>query len=453
MRKFFNGSVGISAGKIKKALAAAALAVCVCMTPTLAVSAADNEIRLEANGSEAVLELCFPQAAAEEIASLQVSVSVRASSDGVNMEFVPDSGLSSKIVESRYHSDTGVLNIYLAGTDALFSSSGSLTVGTVRISAVGSSPVSASVDVVRDSVRFVRDGELVSPGSGIDYPASVSISAAGQSSPGTPAPVYPSYPTWNYFPNITVSTPDSDNTGNGTDDIWGPDTDTDADIGEELYDDPAAEDTDTFGENVAPPDTTALLDAISRADDYRKSDYTDSSYENLEEAVSSAEKLISDPNSTQDDIDEALLEIENAIGMLTLRNDIPSGAEGYGGNDGQNTDSGAYNGVSGENGGAELPGYNIDGQPQDGNGDVQNGNNGSGGNNGQTPQDGNIVNASDGALPVGAQLTEDGDSSKNTALRIIVPAVIAIAAAAAAAAVIVLKKKGEKKSSDGTRFK
>lgn len=82
-----------------------------------AYAAESNEIRLESNGGEAVLELYFPQAAAEEIASMQVSVSVKANSDSVDLEFIPDSGLSSKIVESRYKNDTGILNIYLAGTE------------------------------------------------------------------------------------------------------------------------------------------------------------------------------------------------------------------------------------------------------------------------------------------------------------------------------------------------
>ncbi|MDE5576804.1 MAG: hypothetical protein K2J11_05415 [Oscillospiraceae bacterium] len=117
MSMFNKKSVGISAGIMKKMLSAAALIICCIMPLTISASAAEvNEIKLEANGSEASLELYFPQAAAEGIASMQMSVYVAANSDSVDLEFIPDSGLAAKIVESRYQSDTGMLNIYLAGT-------------------------------------------------------------------------------------------------------------------------------------------------------------------------------------------------------------------------------------------------------------------------------------------------------------------------------------------------
>ncbi|MDE5858922.1 MAG: hypothetical protein K2H23_00795, partial [Oscillospiraceae bacterium] len=225
---------GIASGIMKKTLSAAALIICCVMPLTISASAANNEIKLEANGSEASLELYFPQAAAEEIASMQISVYVAANSDSVDLEFIPDSSLSSKIVESRYQSDTGTLNIYLAGTEALFSSSGYTKVGRIRISTSASSAASASVEVVKDSVRFVRSGELISPDSDTDYPAAVNITTSWQSSPGTSNPSYPNYPnysTGNYFPNIStldsvvnnridtdeIRRPVQDNSDNGTD--------------------------------------------------------------------------------------------------------------------------------------------------------------------------------------------------------------------------------------------
>ena len=440
MSMIFNKkSVGTAAGKIKKMLTAAALIVCCIMPLSIGVSAAENnEIELEANGSEASLELYFPQAAAEETASMQVSVSVRASSDNVDLEFIPDSGLAAKIVESRYQSDKGILNIYLAGTKALFSSSGSAKVGIIKISTSGSSAASAVVEVVEDSVKFVRSGELVSPDGDIDYPASVTVTASGQSSPGTSDTAYPdysnypNYPAVNYFPNIPVLPADYnsryDNSETRKPVPDDSDTEPDSDFRDDQYDYAALEEQDTVGENMNPPDTSSLLDALSRADDYRRTDYTESSYDDLKDAVNKAEELVSDPYATQDEIDEAQLNIENAIGMLRLRNDIPSGADG--GNFGYN-----------EYGQGDQPFY----------GD----NNSYGGNSGgvHAAQDGNIVNASDDAQSVYADDPFSGNENgnKNFALRVIV--IAAIAVAAATAAIIVLKKANKKKDADGNHFK
>ncbi len=145
-------------GKIKKLSSVmAALLFCI-LTLTVGASAeAVNKIELKARGSEAQITIDFPQAAAEEIASLQLSLSLDVSSDKAEIEFIPDSGLTAKIIESRYHSDTGILNIYLAGTEAIFSSS-PLSIGIVKISGSASS---ATVNIVKDSVKFVRGGELI----------------------------------------------------------------------------------------------------------------------------------------------------------------------------------------------------------------------------------------------------------------------------------------------------
>lgn len=443
MSTFFNNSRTAAAGateKIKKLFGAAALMIFFGMSLTLNVSAAENnEIRLESNGGEAVLELYFPQAAAEEISSMQVSVSVKANSDSVDLEFIPDSGLSSKIVESRYQNDTGILNIYLAGTEALFSSSDFTAVGRIKISTRGNNAVSAAVEVVRDSVKFVRDGEIVFPDNNTDYPASVSITALGQFSPVVPDPVYPDRPSGNYFPNITVSTPtDSEhNDYSDTDEILnsdqgGEDTVYGEDSSFEL------EEQDQIGENLNPPDMSALLDALARAESYRKTDYTESSYNDLIDAVDDAKDIISDPNATQDEIDEALLNIENSIGMLKPVNDIPSGAEGYGGSDDTDMNSGVNNGTSGE---ASISGS---GQGEQSSGGENAGHDGNG-NDVQTSQGGNIVNASDGSQPYGGDpFTENGESSKSPVLKMIV--IAAVAAVAAVAAMIFLKRLKNKKS-------
>lgn len=450
MSMFFNGKTVV---KIKKVSVSAALMFLFIMFLTIGVSAAEvNEIKLEANGSEASLELYFPQAAAEGVASMQVSVSVTANSDGIDLEFIPDGNLAAKIVESRYRSGTGTLNIYLAGTEALFSSSEFTKVGRVKVTASGSNAASASVEVVKDSVKFVRSGELVSPDSDTDYPAPVTLTALGQSSSGTVDPVYPDYPTGNYFPNITVSTGDNNDRGN-TDrndrydaDEAGRPVHNDSDTGSDP--DVKLEEQDTVGENLNPPDTLPLLAALSRADGYKKNDYTESSYNDLKEAVDKANELVADPSATQDEIDEALLNIENAIGMLKLRNDIPSGAEGYGENNVAGIDGNSFfGGNNGDYLGDDE--YGQEGQPPYGNAE-QSGSNGSA----QAAQNGNAVNASDEAQPVynaDDPFSKTESSGKNPVLWIIV--VAAAAAVAAVAAVIVLKKSNKTNDADENHFK
>lgn len=137
------------------------LAVLICCILALTVSAsaaAINKIQLRASGSEAQITIDFPQAAAEGIASMQLSLSICVSNGTPEIEFIPDSRLSAKIAESRYHSETGVLNIYLAGSEPLFSGSSPLSVGKVKIKG-GSA--SATVSIAEGSVKLVRGSELI----------------------------------------------------------------------------------------------------------------------------------------------------------------------------------------------------------------------------------------------------------------------------------------------------
>ena len=349
----------IDARKIKKLPCVMAVILCCIIALTLNASAAvSNKIELKASGSEAKLTLDFPQAAAEEIASMQISLSVSASSSRAEIEFIPDSGLAAKIVESRYHSDTGVLNIYLAGTEALFSASAPLSVGKVKISG---SAVSATVEVVEDSVKFVRGSELVDAYGGIDYPASVRITTSShsnysgggtatqttsqtateeaepteeESSSEEPVPEETAEP---YEPPASeeAAAPDeqpappeetkapAQQTTPAVNQIPDEPTDPIVDTSYDRSDIIEPIPQDTTGGNYNPCDTSALMEALSRASGYERAKYTESSFAALTEVVNKAKDLLSDPNVTQDSIDEALLALENAIGMLTLNNNVP----------------------------------------------------------------------------------------------------------------------------------
>lgn len=314
------------------------MAVLLCCITALGTGAfavtANQSVELNAKGSEAELVMDFPQAAAEQIASMQISFDI-SSSDGAAVEFIPDSGLNAKIVESRYHYDTGIFTVYLAGTKALFSDA-PLKVGKIRIN--GSS-VSARVDVKQGSIKFVRGSELVEPVGDVLYPASATITTGGSSvTPPWSSSTYPS------SSDPSSSSASSDTSGTSTSssisDTSTPTSTSDTSTSSSTSDTPSASsssDMPTYPDTsttvstpdssefsdvpvvvpVEPADTSSLANAVERASGYKRADYTEESYAALLDALSKANAVLANTGSTQDEIDEALLILENAIGMLT----------------------------------------------------------------------------------------------------------------------------------------
>lgn len=486
-----------AAVEFKKSLAVLT-AICCIMALTFTVFAEQTQkIELKASGSEAEVILTFPQAAAEGIASLQIALSVTANSDDAAIEFIPDSGLAAKIVESRYHSDTGVFNIYLAGTKALFNPSApSLNIGKVIISA--DSGVSANVGVIRDSLKFVRGSELVSPDGEIEYPDEVRITAGSGGSGQLPDP--PPADTSEDIPTETptetpaetpADTPtdipidiptDTSETGNsgvilrpGT---QAPDTTTstagnspaspsETSTAQNGNEPPAASDTRSetaepvpqetaAGENFNPADTSRLSEVLTIAGSYKQGAYTDSSFKTLTEAMEKARVLLDNPNSTQEDIDEALLILENAIGMLTLKNDIPSGAEGYGaGNE-------VSISIGNDNNGDDIPQVSINANgetvtsPQE-----EQTSDSSAPQNSQAAQEGSgqeqPSESSEEGNPLDSQSPDNGESPEgegtDNSLTVWIIVLVVVAAALAAVAIITVMNANKKKAQKGKHTK
>lgn len=306
-----------------------ALMLCVM---SVTVSAAEaGTIELKANGSEALLIMDFPQAAAEEIASMQLSLSISmtgaSSSSGSDIEFTFDSGLSSKIVEARYHSDTGLLNIYLSGTEALFQKNSPLTVGKVILSG---NNASASVSVVRSSIKFVRGGELISP-SDVRYPQAVTLSVGGETSSSTgSAPsssssssAPDSAPPSGSGSSSSNSAPPSGSGSSSSDSAPSSGSSSSSSTGSVPEQSAPESGVPNGTGNVGPVDKSSLLSALSIAESYKQSDYTESSYNALVKVMNKAQSVLSDNNATQNDIDSVLLELENSIAMLVPKNGAP----------------------------------------------------------------------------------------------------------------------------------
>lgn len=389
-------------------------------------------VELTANGSEAQLVMDFPQAAAEEIASMQISLVITPSSDSADIEFIPDGGLPAKIVESRYHSDTGVLTVYLAGTKALFSGTSPLKVGKIKI---GGKDVSATVKVEEGSIKFVRGSELVTPDDDIVYPGSVTISTGSAPEPLPPdLPSSPSSST-SSVPSSqpSSSAPSASSTPSSSPSYWEPNEPNEP-----------GEPNEPAFVPVEPADTSSLAEAVERADGYKRGSYTEDSYGTLIEALNKAKAVLSNIGSTQDEVDEALLVLENAIGMLTPSNNAPSGTDDYG---------------IGDNGGdnISLPG-SINGDSPNDSGSSPNMSNGassdnSGGNgqpadnNGQTV--GSEQSPSDSSQTADTSKTDSSEKEKSGSSAvmwiIIVMAALAVTAASLIAALKLTNKNKKKK--------
>ena len=330
----------------------------------------------------------------------------------------------------------------------------------------------------------------MSPGSDTVYPAAVTLKADGQTSPVTPenpvtpvdpvtpvtpvnpvtpenpstpvipvtptvpGNVYPGRPTGNFFPDISVSTPTYGIKDNVTETL--PPEPENADI---LYDgeDDAEYDTPNLspensypaetGIQPLPPDLTALYDAISRAGSYSEADYSPDSYAALNEAVNKARSVADDPAATQAEIDEAQLNIENAIGMLTLRNDIPSGAEGYAADNAQPSGEIPLTSPMADN--AEVPAGQVYVPADDGAGIALPGvPEPAAKPTPQVQQSQPGITAADNARSVSSELMTETETAGSSAMWLLIPA-IAIAAAAA----VVIKKVIDKKAADGKHYK
>lgn len=398
-------------------------AIALMMFPFKAYAVETQTVMLNASGDRAEIVLDFPQAAAEEISSLQISLRVSADSSQARVEFV-QAALPAKIVESRYHSDTNILNIYIAGTKPLFNKSNPiLSLGYIKISGEGTA--AADVEIVRNSLKFVRGTELVVQDTGVEYPDAVRISYSNGGSSGesgfidpvtppsttekpsvTEAPSVTGKPAETENPAVTEK-PSSTERPAVTDNTAGnekPPVTNAPEVSDNssviIY--PPVTDSQGGGNSpaVVPgtdvtlgADTSALVSAMDVAESLNKSDFSEQSYKSLMEAVDSAKALLNNIYATQDEVDEALLVIENAIGMLELKN-TPSGGDvndseesgGIQGSNGVQNDpqGGGQNGGDASNGepggsGAEGGGEGSSSDPE--NGDGSDGSGGGSGNN------------------------------------------------------------------------
>lgn len=120
-------------------------------------------------------------AAKEEVSSLGFSLLVESdNADKVEFQFEES---NAEILEFRYDENAKKLNIYVAGTEALFAEgTDSLTIGRIIVQDENGGEASAKVSVVEDSLQYVYGAELKTMQE-LDLPEAVQLGPVRGDSP------------------------------------------------------------------------------------------------------------------------------------------------------------------------------------------------------------------------------------------------------------------------------
>ena len=184
----------------------------------------------------------------------------------------------AKVADYRYNQEKGILNIYLSGTKTLFQNgTESLKLGNVQINTTNENGATVHVSVVEDSVKMVK-GTKTEVIQNIDYPEKAEIILGN-----------------------------GGNQDNGGDPDNGGDSDNDGDQ-----------------DNGEAQDKTELQQVMEMAKSYTQSEYTKESYAVLQKAMEMAQKVLDKEDATEEEITEALKNLENAIGSLVKKEDTSS---------------------------------------------------------------------------------------------------------------------------------
>lgn len=159
------------------------LAVSLIMFPAAVFAAADKSVSLKENGGRAEAEILIGDPE-DEVTSLQLGFQIEVkekTAAGLKAEFVFDESIRSAVKTYRYHEDTGILNIYISGTQNLFEND-TLKLGSMTFTS--DQPVKAEVSVIEDSLKTVNSGYGMEEET-VNAPGTIEI-AVGEDTPETP---------------------------------------------------------------------------------------------------------------------------------------------------------------------------------------------------------------------------------------------------------------------------
>ena len=258
---------------MKKYIARIVVMLLIASVLPLQVSAAEKEsIELAVEAEQVGVSLTLPQSVSGNILSLQVGLKVDSNVQEETTATFQFSENVAKVADYRYNQEKGILNIYLSGTKTLFQNgTESLKLGNVQINTTNENGATVHVSVVENSVKMVK-GTKTEVIQNIDYPEKAEIIRG-----------------------------DGGNQDNGGD----PDNGGDQDNGDAQ-------------------DKTELQQVMEMAKSYTQSEYTKESYAVLQKAMEMAQKVLDKEDATEEEITEALKNLENAIGSLVKKEDTSS---------------------------------------------------------------------------------------------------------------------------------
>lgn len=258
---------------MKKYIARIVVMLLIASVLPLQVSAAEKEsIELAVEAEQVGVSLTLPQSVSGNILSLQVGLKVDSNVQEETTATFQFSENVAKVADYRYNQEKGILNIYLSGTKTLFQNgTESLKLGNVQINTTKENGATVHVSVVEDSVKMVK-GTKTEVIQNIDYPEKAEI--------------------------ILGNGGNQDNGGD-------PDNGGDQDNGDAQ-------------------DKTELQQVMEMAKSYTQSEYTKESYAVLQKAMEMAQKVLDKEDATEEEITEALKNLENAIGSLVKKEDTSS---------------------------------------------------------------------------------------------------------------------------------
>ena len=288
------------------------------LLPLQVFAQSNDSFELDTQGK---VTLVSSHAAREGISSLQFSLEIKsASADKVEFQF--DSN-TAKVSEFRYHEDTGILNIYIAGTEALFDENNPelLTIGRVVVLDTRQNDTPATISVVPDSLYYVYGTEL-KQAEDLKVPEAVTINGGSGGSGGSSSGSQGTDGS-----NNTQSQGNGDSSGNTTSNSQGTASSSQntASGGQNSGSNTSngQQSSDSNGTSTAPlaENYTRLKQTFENARAFKEEDYSSESYKALQAAMARAEEVLGAPNATSSEIDEVLIELENAIGALVTKGD------------------------------------------------------------------------------------------------------------------------------------
>lgn len=258
---------------MKKYIARIVVMLLIASVLPLQVSAAEKEsIELAVEAEQVGVSLTLPQSVSGNILSLQVGLKVDSNVQEETTATFQFSENVAKVADYRYNQEKGILNIYLSGTKTLFQNgTESLKLGNVQINTTNENGATVHVSVVENSVKMVK-GTKTEVIQNIDYPEKAEI--------------------------ILGNGGNQDNGGD-------PDNGGDQDNGDAQ-------------------DKTELQQVMEMAKSYTQSEYTKESYAVLQKAMEMVQKVLDKEDATEEEITEALKNLENAIGSLVKKEDTSS---------------------------------------------------------------------------------------------------------------------------------